>query len=222
MVSHARSLRLSLVALSLIACGPVAPDDADASEGDAAGATATSTGGESTSEAAPTSDDTGVTDAGCLEVEYPNEHATSPAWRLGCEGPALCFAEMPLIVTLLGEDPEGTDEVDVDDLERARCMVTALAERRPGQFDFAVTRGVDVLGIHSLEILGGVAVARDQPGLCNPIPGACQVHERLRALRPATFFSGCVDGDARALWLCLADSLEPAPTCLPGPLECPL
>lgn len=221
MLPPARSLHLSLVALCLIACGPVSPADGDASESDAAGTTATSTSNESTSEAAPTSDDTGAPDAGCLEVEYPNEHATSPSWRLGCNGPALCFAELPLIVTLLGDDPEGTDEIDVDDPERARCMVTALAERQPGQFDIAVTRGVDVLGIHSLEILGDVAVARDQPEQCLQTPGACLVHEKLRALRPATFFSECVDGDARALWLCLADSLEPAPACLPGPLECP-
>lgn len=214
-MSHARSLLLSLVA-----CGPVSPVDSDAGESDAAGTNTTSTGSEPTSEAVPTSSDPGDPDAGCLEVEYPHEDETRPSWRLGCEGPSLCFAELPLIVTLMGDDAEGTNEIHVDDLERARCMVTALAKRQPGQFDFAVTRNVDVLGVYSVEVLGDVAVARTRPGQCWQPPGGCLVHESLRALRPAAFFSDCIDGDARALYLCLVDSFEPTPACLPGPLEC--
>jgi hypothetical protein len=203
-----------LVVLALTACGPGEPPAAATTDVAATeDVTSTPTTGD------PGEDSTS-TGAACLEFEKPWTGEFPPHWQLGCDAPTLCPGEAPLVVFLEGEWNDPTS-VEIEEPERARCFIKALAGRTFGQFDFSpvVDGSPDSL---SLEILGDLAVARSAPGGCKlSFPSPCRDREALRVLRPPGFFEDCVEGDARALWLCLSDALEPLPACGTGPLACP-
>lgn len=153
----------------------------------------------------------------CLEHEYAGEFP--PAWKLTCGLPDLCGSEEPLMFTTSNLEVFDPGEVEVEDLERARCMAAALRDRSPGQIAWEQVVGVDAVWAPlSLEIVGDAALVRSVRGVKEGIIDE-DTFEVIRPLRPSEFFAACAEGDALAVWLCLMDSVEP--TCLPGPLTCP-
>lgn len=202
--------------LGLAACGPE-PGTNDSTSG--TGDTSTGTGTTPTSGSDETADTTGETV--CFAVDYPSKRGppNDPGWELGCGFPALCPGELPVVFSIAG-DLDAPTSVETGELERARCMARALRDRQFGQFAFMpVDADGWVVGLYSLEIVGEQALARGEPGQCQ-LENPCKTHEALRLLRPPEFFAACVDGDARALFLCLWDPIVPEPACLAGPLPC--
>lgn len=204
--------------LGLATCGPeLATNDPESGTGDTSTSTSThelpTTGGDDTPD--------GTTGTACLEVEYPPKWGPGDdlGWELGCGFPELCPGDEPLVFSIEG-DLDAPISVETKDLERGRCMAAALRDRQLGQFAFTpIDQGGLVVGRYSLEIVGEQAIARSEPSLCQ-LQNLCETHEALRLLRLPSFFSECVDGDAKALFLCLSDSILPEPACLPGPLPC--
>lgn len=208
-------------ALLTTACGP-APASADDDTGGTTEADPGSTSSTSSTSTPTTgADETSSTGEPCLALEYPADDGSPSSWRLGCDAPALCPGEGVLVFRIEG-DLSAPTSVETEALERARCMVTALADRSFGQFDFIRVEDVFVHDMLSLEIVGDAAVARSEPGGCaDPDPSTCHSHEQLHLLREPAFFADCIEGDALAVYTCLTDPLAPDPACLPGPLDCP-
>lgn len=210
-----RASRLCFALLTVTACGPAPAPANDDTTG-----TTEADPGSTSSTSTPTTgaDESSSTTEPCLAFEYTLDDGP---WRLTCKAPTLCPGEGQLYFELEG-DLSAPTSVETDQLERARCMLTALAGRSFGQFDFSRVQDVYVLDVNSLEILGDAAVARSRPGLCPDLyPSPCDSHEQLRPLREPAFFADCVEGDALTVYTCLADALLPEPACLPGPLDCP-
>ena len=204
--------------LGVASCGPeLATSDPESDTGDT-GDTGDTMPASPTSEGGDTADAT--TGTACLEVDYPKQRPGDDlGWELGCGFPELCPGDEPLVF-LIEYDRGVPTSVETKDLERGRCMAAALRDRQLGQFAFMpVDQGGQVISRSSLEIVGEQAIARAEPGWCELL-GPCETHEALRLLQPPAFFSACVDGDAKALFLCLSGSVLAEPACLPGPLPC--
>jgi hypothetical protein len=212
--------------LLALACGPnPAPGDTSAEEASSTGPADAST---STSTTGPTTGQPETTGEACLEDIHPGDLWGGEGPVLTCGAPELCPGEQPIWFELDGPDIFDGDLFNVTtvetDVERARCLVAALRDRTPGQFIFVPTHDVYTLHVYGLEIVDDLALTRSDSADCvliAPEPKYCHVRERLRVLRPPQFFADCIDGDARDLWLCLYDSVEPEPACHPGPLACP-
>ncbi|MCY1008584.1 hypothetical protein OV079_24085 [Nannocystis pusilla] len=217
-------MRAWLWLLLPLACGPApAPGDTDSQ----------STSSSASEPANPTTSapTTGgldmMTEAACLEEIHPGDLGFGSEPALTCGGLELCPGDDPIVFQLdgpgLAEDLSSPTSVETD-LERARCLATALRDRTPGQFLFVPVIDTEIPYVFGLEVVGELVVARSDRGLCEaiePEPKSCHVHERLRVLRPPEYFADCVDGDAIALWRCLVDPVEPEPACAAGPLACP-
>lgn len=205
--------------LGVASCGPeLATNDPESDTGDI-GDTGDTMHASPTSEGGDTADAT--TGTACLEIEYPAKWGPPDdlGWELGCGFPELCPGDEPLVF-LIEYDLGVPISVETKDLERGRCMVAALRDRQLGQFAFMpIDQGGPVVGRYSLEIVGEQAITRAEPGLCELL-FPCKTYEALRLLQPPSFFSACVDGDAKALFLCLSGSILSEPACLPGPLPC--
>ncbi|MBZ5712777.1 hypothetical protein [Nannocystis pusilla] len=185
------------------------------------GATTSTTSTATTTTEVPTSgsgepDTTTEAAEPCLEHSYSDPDPD--AWMLTCGLPELCAGDEPLVFITSSDDILDPGEVQVDDLQRARCMAAALRDRSPGQIAWWHVADVVVrLSPVSLEIAGDRALAHS---VADNVHGSQpNVHEAVYPLRPPEFFAACAEGDALAVWLCLMDSVEP--TCLPGPLACP-
>jgi hypothetical protein len=163
-----------------------------------------------------TSSEPDTTAEPCLEHSYTSGHPL--VWKTTCGLPELCSGDEPLMFTTTNIDAMDPGEVEVEDLERARCMAAALRDRAPGQFAWSQVIGTEVIWSPiSLEIVGDTALVRNVQGI--HVPELDDTHEAIYPLRPPEFFAACAEGDTLAVWLCLMDSVEP--TCLPGPLTCP-
>ncbi|PCC73589.1 hypothetical protein SAMN02745121_07337 [Nannocystis exedens] len=219
-------MRAWLPPLLLLACAPeLAPGDTDSQT------TGTSTGTGEPTTSTTTAPTTGAVDmmieAACLEDIHPGDLWPEIEPAVTCGGLELCPGDDPIVFELDGPgiwDDLSTPTSVETDLERARCLATALRDRTPGQFMFLPVRGREVLHLFGLEIVGELVVIRSERASCEliyPEPKSCHVKERLRVLRPPEYFADCVDGDALALWRCLLDAVEPEPACAPGPLSCP-
>lgn len=206
-----RTARALLLGLAACTGRPVEGDTDATSTGTGASSTSTST---TTGEPDPTSTTTGAAGP-CLELSYDVDDPATPVWMLTCGLPELCPGEDPLIFQVSGDDILAPQTVEVDDIERARCMAAALRDRIPGQIRWwSEAAGHD----YSLEILGETALVRSIESITMLIDGF-DAYEALRRLHPPEFFAACADGDAMQVWLCLMGSVEPE--CLPGPLACP-
>jgi len=190
-------------------------EDTDTGSTSVATTTSTTTAEAPTTGTASGEPDTTTAEAEpCLELEYTSD--VQPTWMLTCGLPELCPGDEPLVFTTTKID---AGEVEVDDLDRARCMVAALRDRSLGQIAWWQVADVDVIWAPlSLEIVGHTALTRGVRGSPELLSGI-DTYEAIRPLRPPEFFAACADGDALAVWLCLMDSVEPM--CLPGPLSCP-
>ncbi|WAS93494.1 hypothetical protein [Nannocystis punicea] len=166
----------------------------------------TPTTGESTTEAPQP----------CLEHNYTG--GAPGAWMLTCGLPELCGGDEPLTFFTTSPDALAPGEVEVDDLERARCMAAALRDRTLGQITWWHVVDVQVVSAPvSLEIVLHTAFVRSVAG--STLLEQDDTYEGIYDLRPPEFFADCAEGDALAVWLCLVDAIEPQ--CLPGPLGCP-
>lgn len=208
-----------------IACGPVG----SGADGTSTTATSSTTGSPTTGVPASTgTQDTGPAEE-CLEAVHGGTLQAGEPQQLTCGVPELCADEGALVFRLEGVDAvmanyEDASAATTDDIERARCLATALRDRTPGQFIIHPRIGDDLLDGFGREVLGDLVVERWDRYICKlifPEPVGCRVHERLRVLRPPAFFADCVEGDAFALWRCLLDAFEPEPVCVAGPLACP-
>ncbi len=205
----------ALLALCLSACRPeILIEDGSSSTGEPTGTGTDSTG------AADSEGGTGPITEGCVEVSYAAKYAPveEPGWELGCGSPELCTGDKTIVFYVHGALNAPT-AVETKELERARCMATALRDREVGSFDYVVVGAESVvMGLGGVEILGEEAIGRWEPGTCSLKP--CQTTEALRQIRAPGFFSDCVHSDAKALWLCISRALEEEPSCLLGPLPC--
>ncbi|MDC0722284.1 hypothetical protein [Nannocystis bainbridge] len=212
-----RLLPLALVTLATACTDRPVGEDSDAGSSTTSNSTTTSTATtESPTTEAPTTG--GTTDAPdpCLEHRYAS--GGSHAWMLTCGLPELCGGAEPLLFSTTTLEPSAPEEIEVDDLDRARCMAAALRDRTPGQIAWSQVVGPDVIfSPLSLEIVQGTALVRNVDGLQEFV--LPDTYEGMYPLRPPEFFAACAEGDALALWQCLMDAVEPA--CLPGPMTCP-
>lgn len=216
-----RSALAFLLALAACTDRPIGGDtDATSTGGETTTTSTTSTTtptttGEPTSTGSTTGDE-----AACLEAAHRGDGYPMD-WMLTCDLPELCPGEDLLVFQLGIDDLLDPGTVDVDDLERARCMAAALRDRTPGRLEWAVVVGFEAIFYPlGLEVLGDTALAHAvRFPVTLDLPGPKNVHESLHLLRPPEFFADCADGDAMQVWLCLVDSVEP--DCLPGPLACP-
>ncbi|MCY1070577.1 hypothetical protein OV090_37900 [Nannocystis sp. RBIL2] len=221
-------MRAWLPLLLTLACAPKQePGDTDSQSTSTSTSTSTSEPATTTTSTPTTGAVDMMTEAACLEDIHPGDLWPGVDLALTCGGLELCPGDDPIVFQLdgpeLADDLSSPTSVETD-LERARCLATALRDRTPGQFLFMPVIGSEIPYVFGLEIVGELVVARSDRGSCEaiePEPKSCHVHERLRVLRPPEYFADCIDGDALALWRCLLDPVEPEPACAAGPLACP-
>lgn len=221
-------MRARFLLLLALACGPTPGNTSDTEPGSTGSTDAASTSTTDTTSVPTMGSPDATTGEACIEDIHPGDFWFGEEPTLTCGAPELCADDSPLQFELDGPgvlDGDFSNPTTVEtDLERARCLIAALRDRTPGQFVFLPVHTPDILHVYGLEILGDLAVTRSDRAECEliaPEPKSCYAHERLRVLRPPEFFASCIDGDARTLWLCLYDSVEPDPACHPGPFACP-
>lgn len=221
MLARVRSL-VVLGALMFAGCGPesAATDAGGGSSGSSGAATdsgaPTSSSGQGTSSASTTSGDasSGTTSSVlCLDWEAPDPGEAFPA-ALTCGLAELCAGAGALQFTVDGGSLTMPDAVSTDDIQRARCMASALRDRTPGVLRFTVplSLGSDD---HELEILGDDAIRRH--AYQNDFNFEKSV--RVRPLLPPADYAACAEGTAKQVYLCLVAGFVDA--CTGGAPRCP-
>lgn len=137
----------------------------------------------------------GTTGPACLEhsiadpEEYPDELV------LGCQLDELCPGEGPMTF-----QPDG-NEWTTNDIDRGRCLVTAMRDRTIGTLRFQEGEEGD-LDAYTIEIHGEqVSLRHIRAGFGFDYA----YEERVTFLRETEFFTACVTGDANAVHTCLED-----------------
>lgn len=163
---------------------PTTGDDATTGDGTTSDATTT---GMTTSES--TSD--GTTGPACLDFspEDPQDYPEQPHFTCGLA--PLCPGDGPLTLLL-----KNTIWV-ASDIDRARCMATAMRDRTPGQLHFQTEESDD---FHTIEILSEQVIVVDE---YHGIGFGFSYDERVTFLKPPEFFADCSIGTGAEIHTCL-------------------
>lgn len=180
-----------------------------------------------TSTTAPTSTDGTMTDATtgdattidlttgdtCLEHTIGDPGDWPEELVLGCHLDELCAGETPLEF-----DPLEKSGWTVDDIDRARCMATAMRDRTPGKLLYQQTdpeNGGETGDFFVIEIHGEqVSLRHEHEGL----GFGYDYLERVTFLREPAFFTACAGGTATEVHECLTQGFTDE---CATQLECP-